>query len=447
MIAQILDREFILDRLAKAARLPGALEAEDAEALARTLESAELDRETWRDAMGELEASAVRETARGEDDTPVFISQDAEISLFQSALERFYEERRPDLVEDEPPGRGGRRERALVTSRRLVGVAEPDRGRELFERFFKADVGWSSVAWAKAMKVALGKHPYADAPAPPHRIDDRARVLLVGDWGSGIPRAVAVARQMRKVLDEGVAAGIEQHVVHLGDVYYSGYAWEYEKRFLPHWPVRASEAGQITSWSVNANHDMYTGGHAYFGTLLADPRFARQHKSSNFSLHNRHWRILGLDTGYDDHDLHGPQAAWAAQALADGKKGLLLSHHQLFDRKSDRKGRKLAEKLKPLLAQGKIRSWFWGHEHELTLFKPHLGIPYARCVGHGGVPAYARTGGRSDRVLYDHREDFIQELIESWALFGFAVLDFRDERIAVRYIDENGKTHYRETIS
>lgn len=447
MIAQMLDRRFILDRIEKTQRLVGDLRTEEEEELSRLLERSELDRTEWRLAVGELLASSARPEV-AEDDDPVFMPRDAEASVFQSALERFYEEERPDLVEERPPGRGGRPEDALVTDRRLVGVAEPDGSQELFERFFKADVGWASVVWAKGMKLAKGKHPFNPEPAEPLAIGNRARVLLVGDWGSGIPRAAKVAREMRKVLEQGLAAGVEQHVIHLGDVYYSGFEWEYEKRFLPLWPVREGEASRITSWSLNANHDMYTGGHGYFGTLLADPRFGRQQRSSYFSLHNDHWKILGLDTGYADHDLHGPQAAWAARELGDGgRKGLLLSHHQLFDAEGDRSGAKLAARLDPLLRRGRVRSWFWGHEHECVLFAPHLGVEHARCVGHGGVPAYAKTGPRSNRVLYDYREDYLQEMIERWALFGFAVLDFRGEEIEVRYVNENGEEHHRETIA
>jgi len=130
----------------------------------------------------------------------------------------------------------------------------------------------------------------------PLRIGDRARLVVVGDWGSGIPRARKVADQMRRVIDQGIETGREQHVVHLGDVYYSGWEYEYRDRFLKYWPVRNGEEDRILSWNLNGNHDMYAGGHAFFGHALADPRFKRQEKSSWFSLRNDHCTILGLDT-------------------------------------------------------------------------------------------------------------------------------------------------------
>jgi hypothetical protein len=71
----------------------------------------------------------------------------------------------------------------------------------------------------------------------PHPIEvpEQFRLLVVGDWGTGLPRAQKVAEQMRKVLLKGQADGLTaQHVVHLGDVYYSGWDHEYRRRFLPY---------------------------------------------------------------------------------------------------------------------------------------------------------------------------------------------------------------------
>ena len=106
---------------------------------------------------------------------------------------------------------------------------------------------------------------------------------------------------------------------------------EYKKRFLPYWPVRENERDRVSSWCLNGNHDMYSGGFGYFDFLLADPRFARQQGSSYFSLRNDHWHILGLDTAYKDESLHGRQPEWVESELtSSGRAGLLLSHHQLF---------------------------------------------------------------------------------------------------------------------
>jgi calcineurin-like phosphoesterase family protein len=254
---------------------------------------------------------------------------------------------------------------------------------------------------------------------------------------------------MRKVLDEGLEAGREQHVVHLGDVYYSGWEYEYRDRFLAWWPVKADEAAHILSWNLNGNHDMYSGGHAFFDYALKDERFARQERSSRFSLRNDHWTILGLDTAWEDHGLAGDQANWAQGMLESSPgKGLLLSHHQIFSA-YEKGGDKLKEKIRPVLETGRVRSWFWGHEHRCVLYKPTENVEYARCVGHGGVPVYMtqKEGAPYPPPAFWEFRDFIQKGLERWTLFGFAVLDLDGPRITVRYIDENGREPKREDIA
>jgi hypothetical protein len=241
-----------------------------------------------------------------------------------------------------------------------------------------------------ALRKAEGRREFNENPAPPVTVADRVRLVIVGDWGTGVPRAQQVAEQAAAVLDEGRRAGLEQHLVHLGDVYYSGWADEYRKRCLNYWPVDRGDADAIGSWSLNGNHDMYSGGDGYFDTLLADPRFERQQRSSWFSLENGAWKILGLDTAYDDHDLRDPQAGWVAGQADGSKRVLLLSHHQLFSTDPDKGGPKLQQKLEPVLASGRVTSWFWGHEHRCVVYeRAHGGVGLPCCVGHGGVPIYA----------------------------------------------------------
>src|SRR5258708_10103939 len=97
---------------------------------------------------------------------------------------------------------------------------------------------------------------------------------------------------------------------------------------LPKWPVKLAEKDMISSWSLNGNHDMYSGGHAYFDYLLKEPRFAPWHKGSSFfSLYNDNWDIFGLDTAYEDAGLYGDQAGWIARTRREAPtKSLFLSH-------------------------------------------------------------------------------------------------------------------------
>ncbi len=486
MIAQVLNRDFVLqqlaavrDELAAGAGEEGRREA--APPLAGELGplaggAAELEADDWEEALAAVAAAGRREEVatsgqtafelppaerRGEEAAPIddfsFFSRDPVISNLQAALEQYFDRQEADALADSGAAddRRGPAEEVATTERALAGV-EPSRdldGRRLFDQFSITDVRWVSSALAMALRHFRKRHPFKDQAAEPVAIRDDARVLLVGDWGSGIPRAVKVADQMRRVLDQGKQEGREQHVVHLGDVYYSGWQYEYERRFLDLWPVRAGEAAAISSWTCNGNHDMYAGGHAYFETALGDPRFSRHQGSSYFSLHSSHWQVLGLDTSWEDHGLAGSQADWARSLLTApgnaGKKGLLLSHHQVvsaFERGGESA---LLGKIRPVLATGRVNGWIWGHEHRCMVYRGGSeGIGLACCLGHGGVPVYMpRLDGDPlpEPATYEFRGSFVKGL-ERWALFGFAVLDFNGPEIAMRFIDEDGQEHHHERI-
>ena len=208
---------------------------------------------------------------------------------------------------------------------------------------------------------------------------------------------------------------------------------------------------------INGNHDMYSGGHGYFTTLLADPRFACQQQSSWFSIENQRRRIAGVDTAWDEQGIHDPrtergladpQATKLREwAKADDRPFMLLSHHQLFSG-YEKPGPWLRAQLAPLLAAERIRAWFWGHEHKCVVHQPHEGVEYGRCIGHGGVPVYAvgaaETASRESNGL---NERFLDRQIERWAVFGSAVADFDGPDVVVRYIDENNELAYEESFS
>jgi Calcineurin-like phosphoesterase len=461
VIADVLSKSFLADQLAAVERAmqdlePGELEPDDIDHASRAITAARRAMPPGQATFGPPPGGM---RGGGPDlDEVSYFAREPVVSLLQSALEEHIETHLPDALEPvapvaAAPGTRGPADFIPVADRRLGGE-----DRRLAGPFEITDPGWIASFITFQLRRLRGKHPFKSEPAPPVEIDERARLLLVGDWGSGLPRAQRVATQMRKVLDEGIAERRQQHVVHLGDVYYSGLERECDRRFLAHWPVHPDEAQTITSWSLNGNHDMYSGGHAYFDRLLADPRFARQERSSFFSLRGPHWEILGLDTAWDEEDVHDPrtdlglkdpQGDWVGErARESGRKLLLLSHHQLLSAYSE-VGPVLARKLAAPLAEGRIAAWFWGHEHRCMTYKPVAGLQYGRCIGHGGVPVYMSHDADDpypEPGAYEYR-DFLGDWPERWAIFGFAVLDFDGDVIDVRYIDENGTEHHSERLA
>lgn len=171
-----------------------------------------------------------------------------------------------------------------------------------------------------------------------------------------------------------------------------------------------------------------------------------------FSLFNGKWRILGIDSAWEEHKLKDPQPQWIRDQVREAEqarqKVILLSHHQLFSA-FEPGGEHMVAALGDLLQSPKLHSWFWGHEHRCALYKTSMNIPFARLVGNGGVPVYqwrAQSDPVPEPALYEYRGRF-REGLEQWALFGFAVLDFDGPIIEVSYINEDGEQHYTEKIA
>lgn len=462
MIADLLNRDVVLGHLADVRTFVASeiargreddLGLAEKQRLIDELEAAERRERTQSSGQhGHDAPPAARARAGRSLDEASYFSRDPIVSLLQSVLDEYYAQpEHAHLVVTTPAARAGEPLDVAVTDRALAPLPPPDGGAQarVFEKFSITDIRWVRSKLAEGITMLRGRHPFNTRPAAPAALADRARLVLAGDWATGLPRAQKVARQMRHAVEEALAGGVPVHVIHLGDVYYSGWRHEYLRRFLPYWPVRPEEADRVGSWCLNGNHDMYAGGYGYYQVALGDPRFARQQGSSFFSLVNRHWKILGLDTAWTDHGLEDPQADWLAAELADAgtRRTMLMSHHQLFSVYEDA-AQDLAAKVVPVLARTPVTAWFWGHEHRCMVYAPHQHVDHARCIGHAGVPVYMWHDERDPYPppgTYEYRR-FLQDGFERWALFGLAVLDFDGPRLHVRYIDENGFTHYSEAI-
>jgi hypothetical protein len=228
-----------------------------------------------------------------------YLSREPAVSLVQSAVEDAWHERG---AADQAPGTPGiwawLRAHWVKLLQILAGLRHPG-------NFTPDDPDWViKIAEAALGHLAMGNAPFNPKPAE-HAISDSARLVIVGDWGTGLPRAQAVAKLMATEIAEALAAGRQVHVIHLGDVYYSGLPSEVKRHVLAYWPVTAEQArAGVTSWSLNGNHDMYSGGFGYYQNLLGDPRFAAQHSAdgaatSFFRLTSPSWDFVGLDTSWD----------------------------------------------------------------------------------------------------------------------------------------------------
>ncbi|MFZ0038074.1 MAG: metallophosphoesterase [Candidatus Acidiferrales bacterium] len=268
------------------------------------------------------------------------------------------------------------------------------------------------------------KHSFRDYTAQGkgtgiYEIEDRVKIGIAGDWGTGTDEAKTVAAAMEKADPD--------FTIHLGDVYYVGDSNEVRENFLgektsPYAPVKWP-MGAKGSFALNGNHEMYADGNGYWRHVL--PRMGLRERgdewgegqwASFFCLENKHWRIIGLDTGYNSTRfdwgkmpvlqrsewlrktthlkptcaLPEPLVEWLASSVnPDGdKRGLiLLSHHgphSGFESWYQIPSRQLAKMIhRPVL-------WIWGHEHRLAIYEK-FGVKdgveaHGRCLGHGGMP-------------------------------------------------------------
>ena len=309
------------------------------------------------------------------------------------------------------------------------------------EQFDNLDTGWLEWATEKLKLAFKGKHPFIrheELTDFRYAMNNQVTVALLADWGGGNDHAQAVANEVRKRNPD--------IVIHLGDVYYAGVESEVRDRFLKFWPG-AHERGR--SFALNSNHEMYSGGYAYFDITLKEFK----QDASYFCLENDNWRLIGLDTGYVEHDLTQDQIEWLGALLNDGsnKTNILLSHHQLYSGyealPSEVEGEKrLFEWLKGFLQAGQIPHWFWGHEHLCVVYQKYQGVK-GRCIGHGCFPysiPSAKPPLAGPQVEWVARQSDPKR--PKRGIHGFALLTLNGGNMSVSYIDEAGNEDHTEML-
>jgi predicted phosphodiesterase len=223
-----------------------------------------------------------------------------------------------------------------------------------------------------------------------YQLPAQATIALIGDWGTGTGVAKALLAQ--------VARKKPDVVLHLGDIYYSGTEFESQARFLD--ICRQVLAADTALYTLAGNHDMYSGGAGYYG--LVD-QLGQQ--ASYFCLRNANWQFLAMDTGYNDFNpfavsshvtaLTDVEADWHRTKIqqAEGRKTVLLSHHQLFSAFEPIGGEAVNQNLLATFHDllGNVALWFWGHEHRLDIYAPYQGLERGRCLGCSAIPVFVEA--------------------------------------------------------
>lgn len=310
--------------------------------------------------------------------------------------------------------------------------------QELTNKFTKCDTGWVEVI-DKYLEFLLqgGSIPYRrhssfnDFVVEP--LPASARIALVGDWGTGQPEARRILEQINRKNPD--------IVVHLGDIYYSGTDYEAENWFEAIWR-QTLDLTSIRTFTLSGNHDMYSGGTAYYKLIdrLGQP-------ASYFALRNDNWQFLALDTGLHDSDpgggltyLETSEIDWLRDKLdnSGGRATILLSHHPLFTSSTEPiAGRSLNEILYSQIASllPSVTAWFWGHEHDLVIYRNYLGV-LARCLGHGALPIGLDERSAKPNFPEVPRENIHLGTGSAFYKNGYAIIDLDGAAAVVSYHED-----------
>jgi hypothetical protein len=312
------------------------------------------------------------------------------------------------------------------------------------ERFGSADPGWIECV-VDLIATALGGKAnfitHNDIRDFMFQMPEACSVALVGDWGADNDSAIHVRDQ--------IVAQKPNYVIHLGDIYYAGQDNE-AKTFQDHWP----RANQVRSFALNGNHEMYSGGHAYFERVL--PGFLQP--ASYFGLFNQNWQLLGIDTAFADHKLTDSsdarldkQFAWIVDKLRDAtRSSILLSHHQpysAFHPEHDAAARLREDitKLYDAAPPDPIFGWFFGHEHKCTIYDDTYSPYRGRLIGHGCIPHLPPEPPSDPPIPFTGMNTTERPDGSGYAISGFALLTFTGPVIQIQYINEDGTLFNRET--
>lgn len=291
-------------------------------------------------------------------------------------------------------------------------------------------------------------HGFLPPPAAPEQADDQLRLALFSDWGTGLYGAPHISEA---IANEARAA---DYVIHLGDVYYTGFDNEIALNLVADWPK-----GGAVGRALNGNHEMYSGGGGYFSKAL--PALAQP--SSVFAIQNNSWLVVGLDSAYDDWDLGQGQVNWLNTLLAQAgsRRLVLLTHHQPFSNTSSEQGPKLQAKLAQLLHDQRIFAWYWGHEHICAIYDKHpLWSVHGRCIGNGGMPEVRKdyrtlpaektaegvgfyrlpgVGMNPSCLALDGPNEWIIGHEEKYVAHGYLTIDINGGHLTETYRDSRGK--------
>lgn len=322
------------------------------------------------------------------------------------------------------------------------------------------DQGWF-VAFLNLVETVLNNLWYSGAQFPTTvppvisltgRLPNTVTIAILGDCGTGDKTYQGIMNQITHMNPD--------YVVHVGDVYYAGTPMATSPNGTYYFSPGEEQNNLLSAWTslfngrsftLNSNHEMYTGANGYFYDALgavgggAITPFKAQAGSSCFALQYGGWTILGLDTAYMGSTTDafmtgsiggagGTQGKWISGLKPDPKKTIVLTHHNGFEFD--------CTAVSPLWGEingalsGDPYAWYWGHAHNGIAYKAPITIPpngklpglttntFTRCLGHAALPygpASALNGKPTVWVASNLQPPPSNQLYNGFAVLTFTV--------------------------
>lgn len=251
------------------------------------------------------------------------------------------------------------------------------------------------------------------------------RVLAFGDFGTGSPAQVALAKTIasyhqRRPLDLAVT---------LGDNFYSV---GMESPSDPRWQTQFEQlygALGITFYPALGNHDWGHPDSPAAEILYSATTTTWRMPASYYTFTAGPVQFFALDTQSAASD---KQLAWldAELARSQSRWKVVYGHHPIYSGGNYEDRPDLIARLLPIL-QGRADVYLAGHDHNLQALRPE-----------GSLHFYIAGGGGAG--LYDLRP-YERSIFASRAN-GFAVIDGDDQHLTVSLVDSTGQAVFTETL-
>jgi hypothetical protein len=316
-------------------------------------------------------------------------------------------------------------------------------------KYQQLDPRWELVAGTVWLENLLHKHPFPPGAPAIHPVEDNVTIAMAGDFGTG---NFGAGDSPSVKISKFIPTLNPDYTIHLGDVYYAGTNSEETANFLRYWP-----SGSKGCFTLNSNHEMYTGGGPYFNEVVGGPKFnILQSPFSFFALENKDWIIVGLDSAYysDVMQLYMngtlganlSQQEFLKQVAQKGKKVVVLTHHNPLPVNGDL-GNNPPQLFTDVMSAFEDASppayWYYGHEHVGAVYAPLTNNTRCRCLGHGalpwGVASDLQAGQAAGRVIWFESRNAGDANNHLRVYNGFVYIKFDGPNLTETFYDENGK--------